>query len=94
MNTANLLTIFVDLLRLAWRLAWWMLGLGTVVGLVALGVLVWVVARLSGRRPTPVRVKWPGRTPAPRPSDDTVVDVQAREVAPRSETLPGPNRHP
>jgi hypothetical protein len=98
------MSALADVWRFIWRAAGLMLALGVVTGLVIMGTLVWLVARLLGRRPPPVRVQWPGQGEAPfgfrrRPgtpsaSDEGVVDVQAREVGERTEALPGPTSKP
>ncbi|ASM76964.1 hypothetical protein VITFI_CDS1186 [Vitreoscilla filiformis] len=98
------MSVLADVWRFIWRAAGLMLALGVVAGLVIMGMIVWLVARLLGRRPPPVRVQWPrqGEMPfgfrqrpgTPAASDDSVVDVQVREVAERSEALPGPGTKP
>jgi hypothetical protein len=96
------MNILRDVWRFFWRAAGLLLALGVIAGLVIMGSIVWLIARLLGRSPPPVRVQWPRQgetpfgfrrrpgTPAAAADDDSVVDVQVREVADRSKTLPGP----
>ncbi len=84
------------LARGVWRLAWLLLSLCVILGLVLLGALVWLIARLLGKKPTPVKVRWGAMNPppfgrqantTPHTSDADVVDVQAREVPERPAAL-------
>ena len=101
----NLISRFTALLlgvaRTLWRLAWLLLGLGLVIGLVVMGALVWLIARLLGKKPAPVKVRWGAMNPPPfgrraaRPADDTeVVDVQAREIGGERQASPPPAEAP
>jgi len=54
----QLLAFIGGALRLVWRLALGLLGLGVVLGLVSVGLLVWLVARLLGKKPQPVNLRW------------------------------------
>jgi hypothetical protein len=99
---AQILVFTGSLLRLVWRLALGLMGLGMVLGLVMLGVLVWLLARLLGKKPQPVNVRWQhagrnfGFGQAQRPAEaGDVVDVQARELKPEAaatHTLPNPHK--